>query len=673
MQRKIYTLILVVQFSLPLCGQTITSSVLRKADKEFNEFSYANAVTYYKLVLKKDASQKYAISQVALSYRNLNQPDSAEVWFKKAIESDTTHTDFYFYLAEALLSNQKYTEAKYWYGQYHVEAKSDSRSSRKLAALEDIDQFFINKDQVIIEPIVGNSKGSDFSPAFFKDGIMFVSSRPRSMWVKHEFNWDESNFLDYYYFSNSDEAIGYYEGGLNTKFHEGPLVFYNHQQSVVYTRNNLDRKKLKKGKNGVTNLKLFFANWDSNLQQWVNETPFVYNDDNYSIGAPAISEDGSVLIFSSDMPGGFGASDLYVSYRDSQGWSKPQNLGASVNSEGRDGFPFIYQDQLYFASDGLEGLGGLDIYRIDFDAGAIGQQVSNLGAPFNSSRDDFGLIVNESDGYFSSNRGESHVDNIYKFRAPSIEHSLIMGEVCHLSTNMPIQGADVFVKGKTGEYLYTRSDKNGHFSILTPRHTDWVVTARKFNYNLMAEQLADNTNEDTLEIRRLYLREISTETVVVSNDSTVPVVAVPVEDNRIKSYDETSFFVDEFSIGDTLRADSVYFDRDSYELRTDAMETLGGVVNFMIEHVEIGIELHSHTDSRDSYQYNQVLSENRSVTARDYLVERGIDIRRITLVNHGESKLVNDCGNGVPCTEYQYERNRRVVIYLIKEGTSQSF
>lgn len=652
-----------------LKGQSLTLNVLKKADDAFEEFSYAKAVTYYKYVLEKDnENQQYVTNQIAKSFRNLNEPDSSEVWFRKSIDLGEDDPDFYFFFAEALLSNQKYPEAKYWYEKYNGEVQQDGRSGRKLDALENFDQFFQNKDRTEIELIAANSPGLDFSPAFYDEGILFVSSRPKSSWVGREFNWDQSSFLDLYFTNDSDSNAVYFDKGINTKYHEGPLVFYNSQQSVAYTRNNFDGRKLTKDEKGVTNLKLYFAQWDSETEQWINEEPFVFNADNYSIGSPAISEDGKVLIFSSNMPGGLGESDLYISYFDGQNWSDPRNLGEKVNSKGRDGFPFLNDDQLYFSSEGREGIGGLDMYQIEFDGSSVVGEAVNLGAPFNSNRDDFGLIIRGSEGYFSSNRKKNNLDDIYKFLRKDPEFTLVIGEVYDSLLNVGIPASDVFFKNAEGAYLYTRAGEGGRYEVLVPSNSLWMAAAGKYEYKLVDSLEASIGNVDTLRLDRIYLYQ---DNYNVPVDSTELPDVFTVVDNRIKPYDDTAGFVDEFKLGDTLKFQNIYYDLDKYALRDTSKTILNKAASFMIEHVDVRIILSSHTDARSSDSYNMRLSRNRSKSAKDYLIWMGVNEERILTEGLGEMRLSNDCQDGKECDEVEHQLNRRTEISFVKQEVQE--
>lgn len=643
-------------------SQSITLNILRKADSAFEEFSYAQAVEYYKAAINEVEKEKrnYATSQIALSYKNLNEPDSAEVWFKKAIDAGEKDPEFNFFLAEALLSNQKNEEAKYWYQQYNDKVGEDSRSNRKLAAIENFDQFFSKQNEVLIEPIKDNSPGLDFSPTFYKNGLVFVSSRPKSGWVTAEFNWDNSSYLDLYFFSNSDSSSTYLEDGLNTKYHEGPLVEFNNRKSIAYTRNNYDGRKLIRDQKGITNLKLFFAEWDEASKKWINETPFLYNSDEYSVGSPAISLDGSVLIFSSDMPGGLGASDMYICYKVGDEWSTPENLGKEVNSMGRDGFPFLFNDLLYFSSEGREGLGGLDIYQIEFDGKMIVGEAENLGSPLNSNKDDFGLVRSGESGYFASNRNKATSDDIYKFFLKEPELVLVSGDVYDADSNSPISKADVFFKNEANELLYTRSVGQGKYEIPVVVNSSWIVSAGKFTYELVSPLNISLSSTDSA-ANRIFLRKIGS-----PSDSLDLPDATLIVDNRIPPYEETANFVDDFEVGDTIRFDIVYYDLDKSFLRPASKVTIDKVARFMIEHVDVKAVLASHTDSRSSNRYNKRLSQRRSNSAEEYLIFMGADPVKIEKLNFGEEKLANDCADDIGCDENLHQSNRRTEIILIK-------
>lgn len=665
---KLLNYIFLMILSVLVYSQGLTLDPLRKADAYYKQFSYAKAVEFYKMTLDNEAFEEgregYIINQIALSYKNLNMPDSSEVWLKKTIEHVSDNDPInYYYLGESLMENGKYAEARYWFDEYEKLAPNDQRVQKKLSAIDNIGQFNDPLFDASIERAEFNSPGLDFSPAFYKSGIVFVSSRPQKGWVKSEFNWDESTFLDLYRTdSDSGFSASILDEGLNTPYHEGSLVFYNDDRSVVYTRNNYDGKRLGRDDKGVANLKIFFATWSEEEKKWVNEEPFKYNSDSYSNGAPAISNDGQVLIYSSDMEGGYGASDLYVCFRETDGWSKPKNLGPNINTKGRDGFAFLDEDRLFFASDGREGLGGLDIYTVPFDGNSIIGTPKNVGQPFNSSKDDFGLIIRNSEGYFTTNRNGDTGDDIYRILVKEPVYYLVRGEVFDQDTNVGLAKADVFFKNADGDFLYTRSKASGKYEISAPLGSSWSVFAGKFQYERIDSLSIELSEMDTIDLRRIYLRKegsIDTDTIDLSG-------VYPVVDNREKPYDYTSHFIDMFDNGDTLKAEIVYFELDSYDVAQTYKSKLNRLANFLIEHVDIKVILSSHTDSRSTQNYNEKLSRKRSKEVADYLKWMGVDMDRMYSVAVGERELTNDCGDNTTCTEEEHQANRRTEIWLVK-------
>ncbi len=643
-------------------AQTVVLNPLKKADDLFEEFSYANAIPYYKSALDKGENERYITTQIAFSYRNLNMTDSAETWFRKVVLMSDDVPLSRFYLGEALMSNGKYDEAKFWFEQILESDPENERVKRRLNAISDLGQFDEKFGDIIISKISANSPALDFSPAFSRKGVVFLSSRPKSEWVGQEFNWDQSGFLDLYEYNVSNESVDFLSSGLNTKYHEGPLCFFDNYRKVVYTRNNYDGRKLKKDANGVTNLKIFFAEWSEEEEKWINEQPFLFNKDEFSNGAPTINDEGNVLIFSSDRPGGYGESDLYISIKNENKWSEPRNLGKNINTKGRDGFPFLDNDRLIFASDGREGLGGLDLYEISFTGNDVIGEPENLGTPFNSNGDDFGLIEKNGNGYFTSNREKINLDDIYFFSRSIPDYITLMGEVYNQQTDQPILDSDVIVKAGKKPIAYTRSGENGVFTMTVPASSVLNINAGKFNFQLMDPKEIETDDTDTTVVNRIYL--VPEEEFL--NDSINIPDPVVIEDDRIKPYEETAHFVDEFVNGDTIKIQLVYFALDSYLLSDEYKESLDEIAEFLIEHVDVKVLLASHADSRSSLEYNKKLSQKRGDEVAAYLEWMGVDMDRMVNVALGEKYLTNDCGDDIECEENQHQSNRRTEIILIK-------
>ncbi|MEM9023422.1 MAG: OmpA family protein, partial [Bacteroidota bacterium] len=393
------------------------------ADSKYDRFAYPEAIELYEGITGADTNQ-HIIQRLANSYRLTNNSAKAEEWYARRMAGDPSAADDMYHYVQALRSNEKYPEAHQWMQRYGELQPEDSRVTqyRQLPAnylenlREDQGRFRLQTQNI-------NTAGSDFGAAYWNDQVVFASSRNKQLIFKREYAWDGEGYLNMFVSSvgadGSLEAPEKLSSKLNTRFHEGPATFHPNGQEVFFTRNNFNNGKSGKSTEGVNNLKIFTARWQDQ-RVWGQIRSLPINSDEYSSGHPSISQDGQWLLFASDRPGGHGGSDIYAIQRTGDGWSEPQNLGPEVNTEGNELFPFIHPSgKLFFASDGRAGLGGLDLFvaypgseSLQFTA------TENLGAPVNSSSDDFALLLDsaEANGYFSSNRpGGEGSDDIYGF------------------------------------------------------------------------------------------------------------------------------------------------------------------------------------------------------------------------------------------------------------------
>jgi len=255
----------------------------------------------------------------------------------------------------------------------------------------------------------------EFAPVYYKNGVAFCSNRKNQVFVSYTTEKKGEFLFDLYYVEQIDRTTW---GNptpmgekINSPFHEGPATFNNRETEVYFTRNQQDRKKARKGEEnplGIFRARISGDGWD-------NITPFIYNSDQYNLAHPALSSDGQTLYFVSDMPGGKGGTDIYVSFRRSGGWSTPENLGDAINTERDEKFPFIHNSgRLYFSSEGHESIGRLDIFYSEQVEGEWHKPIQ-MDEPMNSRYDDFGIMVDDfqKSGLFCSDRNRS--DDIYSF------------------------------------------------------------------------------------------------------------------------------------------------------------------------------------------------------------------------------------------------------------------
>ncbi|MFT6882541.1 MAG: outer membrane protein OmpA-like peptidoglycan-associated protein [Marinoscillum sp.] len=683
--------------SVSSAQSTITLNTIRLGDNEFEKFAYQNALRYYQYAFETDSTSTKAVARIGLCYVKLNQSLPAELWLKRLSILDTSFSDESKYLlAEQLIKNKKYEEAEGWYQQ--INSGSELASTR-LTGIRSVNRMVADSLQYIVEEVDFNSEQSDFAPMFYEQGIAFVSSRKKSDWVQNTYKWDASDFLDFYYFNENDtiNRLGKVKG-LNSSYHEGPGQVYNNGKNVAFTRNSLDKKRLNRDNEGVANLNIYFS--EKSDEGWVTPIPFEHNLLDYSSGHPTLNDEGTMLIFSSNMPGGSGGVDLVVSYwnANDSSWSKPVNLGGLINTKGDEMFPFLLDDQkLFFASNGHQGLGGLDIYYVPLLDGQPTGKVVNLGAPINSSQDDFSLIMSsdQKQGYFSSARLGG--DDIFQFSANS---NLITGVVMMDSLRLPLANMQVEARNSEDELLIkTTTDEFGHFQILLTQGvaSSLVVTASGLRQlpsqsrdtiwmqpAFLKIQVVDALTLQPVENPHFSMNKLNDmSSLTFDRDRFIPIFPgteykVVTAAEGYYTHKDTFLTNDTYwgwrtdtirmkkiVVGESIRLENIYYDVNSANLREESLSELDKLVIFMDDNATIKIELSSHTDSRGRAEYNQSLSQRRAESAYKYLIEHGVDKDRIKPVGYGEGKVINKCVDGIKCSDEEHQENRRTEIKIL--------
>ena len=702
-------------------------NLMAEADREYAYFAYTSAAELYEKALKKAPGNKTVKRQLARCYHHLNDSRSTAYWYQQ-IENHTdlmTEEDQLYY-ARALESNQEYAEAQVWYEAYRKGGTKESLAEAKLAALQQLEQFYQDSALYEIALLAINTPASDFAPAYWQDGIVFASARSEGASGK-TYGWYEQPFLDLFYASlrdNGQSAAPVRLQGVNSKLHEGPAAFYDQGRKMIFTRNNYYEKKKGKSEEGVVKLKLFTAERaDTSTTDWINVQSFRYNNAEYSVGHPTVSQDGKRLYFASDMPGGEGGTDLYACRWDGRDWSRPKNLGPEINTKGEDLFPFVHPSgHLYFASNGRGGLGGLDIYRASTVGDSV--RVHNLGYPINSSQDDFGLVADatENTGFFSTNRnGEPGNDDIYRFRYTPPQDLHINGYVLSAWDSTPLASSLVALSASKIDTVSVRTDTTGAFSFALAWDQAYRIDAEKHGFSEASTALSTQPGNARTDTVVLYLTpyllvqgtatdkqsgEVLSGTRIVLEDTAAQqrqeaVTSAngryefklnPDRGYRLKASkqqylgDQESFGtldtmgiltvntkLEKLEEGKTIRLDIIYYDFDKWNIREDAARELDQLVQALRDNPSMQIEMSSHTDVRGNDAYNLYLSTKRAYSAAAYLIESGINEVRITRKGYGETKLVNDCENGVQCSEEKHQENRRTEFTItgLKVGEIQ--
>jgi outer membrane protein OmpA-like peptidoglycan-associated protein/tetratricopeptide (TPR) repeat protein len=459
---------------------------IRLAEKHFQQYSYMDAIPFFEDLVKNQPEDKHLRSRLAECYRLTGNTSKAEEnysFLAKAEDPEPAHLLVYAHLLEA---NKKYADAKPYFEKYALLNAVDSRGRTK----SETDKISFYKDSALyeIKNLPFNTERTEFG-LFPLDEKTFIytSNRKGEPHVNHQYNWNNLPFLDLYIISKNDEGK-FTEPvkitkKVNSKFHEGP-AFYDEQTGVVFlTRNNFFDGKTEKSKDGVNKLKLFTASISNS--DWKNLSAFPYNDNEYSVGHAALSKDGSKLYFASDMPGGLGGTDIYVCFKEGDSWGKPKNLGAPINTEGDEMFPFVYANSdLYFSSNGHPGLGGLDIFIAKNENGNFSSPI-NLGYPINSNKDDFSFYLNKEgiSGYFSSNRaGGNGDDDIFSFLKMK-KQFFVSGKISDKETAEILALAYVYLTDEEGNVLaHVQTGNDGSFKFEVEPGKKYLIKGNKTKY-----------------------------------------------------------------------------------------------------------------------------------------------------------------------------------------------
>ncbi len=661
-----------------------TEPILRKASIEYQALRYSAAIKELEEVMKKEPANEKAIEMLAGSNRHIKNYDEAVYWYGELVKLKHIKPEWALFYAEALRNKSRYEESEQWYRKYLSLKPADRRAASFSTANM---SAFSNTGDWKVDYININTGAAEYSPMLFKDGLLFISNRqPKS---RYTFHWDQTPYTDMYVIDHledimateppdsTDEAAaervlakapgkepvsllslfaskkpkqiddeeGIVEahplrGKIKTTYHEGPAILLP-EGSLMFTRNNYNNKIAQKSTSGINKLKIYTATGE----YWDKITSFPYNNNEYSTGHPAISADGRILVFASDMPRGFGGTDLYYCVRTGEGkqWGRPVNLGPKVNTEGEEQFPFLdKKGKLYFASTGHAGLGGLDIFEVVLKDMKAVAQPKNLGADVNSPFDDFGLIWGEDGktGFFSSNRFGN--DDIFQFKRIAYTVAL-KGVVIDSRTNRPITGSKVLLR-HNGITDTLKTNAKGEFAKPLLKETDYEVSGRMPLYigTDSFVSTAGITTDSTLNLVLKLEKPLASQQLVMDNCEALK-----------REY----------------ATQPIYFDLDKSFIRQDSRNAMEALVDLMTRHPDINVITASHTDSRASEGYNRALSLRRGESAKAYLVSKGISASRIDVKYYGKSRLIT-CPEGVICSEAEQEKNRRTEFEVILNGVN---
>lgn len=563
--------------------------------------SYFEAIDLFKDVYSKARDKQVKsdmVFMVSECYRLVNDPKNAEVWYKKAVKSPFPKPEAQYWLAESTKKLGRYPQAIEEFRKYRQLVPGDPRTEQQIRACELAMEWQASPEGYTVEELKDvNSNDSDFSPAYGRDDyglVWFTSSRDDAQGNK-EHGATGQNFTDIFETRldkkgkwSTPVPIDY----LNSEFEDGTPSFSTDYTEVFFTRCEAGKRE-KKG------CEIMYSQRDGT--RWTEPEKIELVADSLVAAHPSISADGQTLYFVSDMPGGMGGKDIFRVTRTSPGspWSRPENLGPDINTRGNELFPYIRDNgTLYFASDGQIGMGGLDIFRAVPQAGDK-WLVENMKPPINSPADDFGITFqNQAEkGIFSSTRKMRGDDDLYSFEMPPLVFN-ITGLVKDEKTGQPVPGAVVQLIASDGANMQAETGNAGDFKFSLRPEVDYIFLASKKGY-LNGKEKETTRGQDK------------------SRDFMATILLTPIDR--------------------PIELPNIFYDFGKWDLRPESMVSLDRLVETLNDNPNVTIELMSHTDSRDTEEYNMDLSQKRAQSVVDYLIAKGIARDRLTAKGYGES------------------------------------
>jgi len=618
-----------------------------KGDKYYFVYSFDKAIDSYihTKELTIDGQRK-----LADSYHNMNQHIQSQIAYAKLVNSSgvVLPEDYYNY-AMILRCDAKYDESNKWMDKFAEAKPTDLRAKDYMLNKSKFNDLVADKGAYKINHLDMNTSAEDFGASYYKEKIVFASSRAKPKMIQRKSNRDGQPYLNIYEATvkaGQLENPENFDKDLNGKMNDGPASFTADGNFMAFTRNNREVKR----KDKIVNLEIYFRTVEN--KKWTKPVPFFLNNKEYSVGHPCLTANGDTMYFSSNMPGGFGKADIYRTTKNAKGeWTKAENLGDQINTEGDELFPFYNGNMgvLFFSSNGRYGLGGLDVFICSIN----GQEVNNVynaGSPFNTQNDDFAAIIDSKTkkGYFSSNRaGGSGDDDIYTI---DLLEELKLGKriigIAKDKTEHAIPFTFITLLDDKGVVLDTLTTKDdGAYKF-------FVVTDKKFKLIGKKEKYIDGSNEANTFGKELIVKA---DVLLTMKEEKIVIPKIEVGED----------------LGKIVGFNSIYYDFSEYDIRPDAKNELDKIVKILNEYPTIVVELSSHTDCRATKEYNVNLSNQRSKAASSYIKSRISNPGRITSKGYGETKLVNTCeceGTVVSnCSDDEHQKNRRTEFRILKK------
>ncbi len=594
---------------------------LQRADQAHDLMQFPKAERLYERALEHK-EDRGARARLADSYRRHNALPEARKNYAKLDSVLPVTGDTALAYGEVLMGLGEHERASGLFLRVISQTPENSRAMDLYESTQGYKSFYLDSGRFFVNRLTLPGVVTAFGGTIYGKGLLVAGERELKDPKANP--WNERSFLDLYYCESKTEVTWLpampLPGSVNGGYHEGPATVSADGRTLYFTRSNYVERKIQKDDRNTSHLKLFRARLDSSTGKWGDLRAFAYNGETWSTGHPALSTDGRTLYFASDRAGGFGGSDIWRCKDNGSGWSEPENLGPFVNTAGNELFPTVNGNALHFSSTAHNNMGGLDIFETHEQDGHWTQPV-NLNAPINTPKDDFFFVLDSTSkaGYLSSDR--DGLDQVYSFSMyePMFYlEGIVMDEEDRLLPNTEVILSEI----GTGEDNSMLTGPDGKFEFKLKANSDYSVRGSN------KDMLTSTINVSTKGLTRSDTLHANIQLTTVK-------------------------------IGQAIAINNIYYDYDKWDIRVDAAVELDKLIRIFNDNPSMSFELGSHTDSRGGDLYNLVLSDARATSAVNYLIRHGVDPMRIVAKGYGEEVLVNDCGNGVKCTEEEHQANRR--------------
>ncbi|RED21906.1 WD40 repeat protein [Flavobacterium cutihirudinis] len=662
--KKLSFTVLLFFFIFKITAQT---KQINQAHKKYEDYAYADAIIAYKSVIKKDTINEEIIQRLGNSYYFTGDLRNALKQYDHLFAINKNQESEYLYrYAQCLKSLGNYNKADQVLDIFNKKETSQNRAALIRKEKNYLSDIKYNSGRFEIADAGVNSAFSDYGGTVYDNKLVFTSARDTGGIYKSHFKWTNKSFSKLYTAElMPDGSIGklrLFRKNDNAKFNESSPIFTKDGRTMYFTRNNFTDGKRGENDKKVTLLKLYKAELINGEWENIKELPF--NSNQYSTAHPALSVDEKTLYFASDMPGSYGQSDLYkVTINTDGSFGTPENLGLDINTEGKETFPFVSGDnEMYFSSDGRPGLGGLDVYVAKINEKGGFDEIQNVGYPINSKHDDFAFTIDSRNrnGFFSSDRENAHgLDDIYRFTETKklICEQDLKGTVNDSESNEIIANASLILLDEDFNTIQDIvSDEKGSFlfpKVICGKKYSIRISKTDYNKKDVAVVIKRESGDTALTILlQKIFKPMETKSVAVTKAAVVK----PVKVGAIKVGTD---------LAKLLNIPMNFFDLGKATIKKTSEPDLQKLVDALNQYPTLKLDIRSHTDSRSSAESNQILSDKRAQSTKEWLVSKGIAESRLTAKGYGETKLVNKCADGVKCTEKEHQQNRRSEFIIV--------